>query len=115
MATNKLISRYRRSARDFALGLGVFATAGLADLASPGCFFSTAAHARRFEEEPLSLAIGQSPDAMTAFHTLTRGGSGGHQLMVIATLAVAFATMFALNLWFARHVRRVHVSARRRG
>ena len=66
MATNKLLRRYGRSARDFALGLGVFAGAAMAGVASPGCLFSTAAHARRFEEEPFPPAderVQRCPDS----------------------------------------------------
>ncbi len=111
----KLIRRYYRTARDFVVGLAAFHFAVLAGLASPCDWLSTAAHARRFEEEPLPMASGLISNIVPASPTGSLGWSSTHHAMMFLTLAVAFATMFALNLWFARHVRRVHASSRRRG
>lgn len=108
MKTSKWVRRFAKTVRDFALGLGLFAAVSL-----PGAFslFSTAAHARRFEEEPLPLVQLATPPVEAS--KLATGLSPTHHMMVFVTLAVAFATLFALNLWFARHVRRVHASSRR--
>lgn len=114
MTTTKWMRRYGRSAQDFALGLAAFSTAALTGGAGPCGFFSTAAHARRFEEEILPLVPVSGSETVQAFHAATPAWTMTHQVMVFATLAIAFASMFALNLWFARHVRRVHGSIQRR-
>jgi hypothetical protein len=94
-----------RFARDTGTGLALFATATLV-LAGPSAvlramdidLFSSAAHAApllALSAQPVSLAVADPKVA-------------------IAMLAVAFATMFALNCAFVRHLRRAYVPSGKR-
>ena len=97
-----------RAVRDFVLGLAVFTV-----LALPG----------------IGLCVGGAKDFLgsTALaHSEVRdGGLIGvvlhassspvvAALMTFASMAFAFASLFALNLWLLRHVRHVHAASRRR-
>lgn len=107
--------RLLRTARDFLLGLALFAVVAMTGIAgTPGSsgFLSNSAHARYFEIEPVSPtaamvgAVGQSKGA--------EARALRQHLLAVSSLALAFATAFAFNIWLARHLRRVHASDRRR-
>ncbi len=113
MTTAKLKRRFSRPVRDFALGLTVFAGSSLACgtnwIENTGVL-SGAAQAGRFEEDAISIGA-QVSGAVIAMPGPVLG-SPEHMSMFLS-LALGFAGVFALNLWFARHVQRVHASYRR--
>jgi hypothetical protein len=101
--------RVPRGLRDFLLGLTLFAVVAMAGLAGEpggGGIFTNPAQARFLVEEP---AVGAWVSAGSV--TLR---PPGQQLADLASLALAFAAVFAFNLWFARHLRRVHAGDTRR-
>ncbi len=108
---NKLVKRISRPVRDFLTGLGLF---GFVTTASAtGWLHWTGicsnAQAGRLEDDP-ALFVASGMKAVTA------GASAGsfEQISTLLSLGLAFAAVFALNLWFARHVQRVHASSRRK-
>lgn len=92
---------------DFLLALGLFAAVAL--LACGGDMGAGSAHAADMAwppvfahyDAPLPLALQPQRSAELLSATIAVG--------------VAFATAFALNLWFIRHISRVYVAARRAG
>lgn len=111
MTSTKFKRRFSRPVRDFALGLTVFAASSLAcgtNWMEKSGVLSGAAQAGRFEEqvngEQVFGAVTAMPGAVL--------GSLEH-MSVFLSLALGFAGIFALNLWFARHVHRVHATHRR--
>lgn len=113
--TNLFGSRLARPVRDFLLGLTLFTVVAVTCLAgAPDCggLISNPAQARLFEVEPVA------EDLAVAF-ALSQAGAASmpslaQQFMALSSLALAFASVFALNLWFARQLRRVHAVERRR-
>ena len=106
--------RLPRSFRDFLLGLTLFivvAITGLAGAPTGSGFISNAAHAQYYE---IATATKEMASAFGAGHARLGGDAFRQQLLVLSSLALAFAGIFALNLWFARHLRRVHATDRRR-
>lgn len=102
-STRPLSRRVPRGLRDFLLGLTLFAVVAMAGLAGEpggGGFFTNPAQARFLIEEPAAMGW------VSAGSVTLR--PPGHQLADLASLALAFATVFAFNLWLARHLRRVH-------
>ena len=105
MSISKFVRRYYKASRDFALGLSLFSLVALPGVVS-NCSIFTTAHAKRYEGEQLPLVALPTPDVTAALPQAVV--SGWSQMTVFVTLAIAFASIFAVNLWFARHVRRVH-------
>ena len=114
MNLTKLSRRTKRSIRDFLAGLmlfGAVALSGVVDTTpSSGGWIASAAHARLLEGEPTAMLVKAPPNAATA----TAATSRRQQVMGFISLALALSTIFALNLWFARHMRQAHASYRRR-
>ena len=115
MSQYNLARRLARPIRDFLAGLAVFcaiAVSGMDGTAPAGTgWISSAAHARILE---LDAAVDPSLAPFLAQSTGLDFPAGGiHQLLALASLAAAFATLVAFNLWFARHLRQVHASYRR--
>jgi len=113
MNHHKLARRMVRPLRDFLIGLALFsgvALSGVLDVCQGGVcqggLFASSAHARMFTPEPKSDPGDRSSIEPTS--------PAGQPTLALASLAVAFATLTALNLWFARHICRVHASYRRR-
>ena len=102
MTTAKHARRITRLARDFLLGLGLFAAAALSGIAggSSGNLVDSA-NARLFDASSNIIAETAS------------GGMSLHHVEALVSFALVFASMFALNLWFVRHLRRVHAAPRR--
>lgn len=115
-ATSSTTSRRMpRMLRDFLLGLTLFtvvAMTGLASAPTGSGLLSNPAHARFYQVEPAAqqplAIIAGGGTKRAAPHALAR------QLMAVSSLALAFATVFAFNLWMARHLRLVHGADRRR-
>ena len=109
MNQRKLARRLARPARDFLVGLTLLSAVALCcitDSAPAGTgWIASAAHARIVEPEAavepflvpfLGLPAGLEPAAGVS-----------HHLLALASAAVAFATLVAINLWFVRHLRQV--------
>lgn len=116
MSQGKLARRLRRPIRDFLFGLALFcaiAASGVADRSHRGGLLAGAAHAGWLEE---LVEAPTGPDAR-AVQTAASGpwssASVPHQVMIVISLATAFGLVFAVNLWFARHLRRAHAVYRR--
>jgi hypothetical protein len=111
----KLARRMARPIRDFLLGLLLFAVvagSGIVDMtpASHG-WLTSAAHASRLEIfEPADAMM----QAVAAVEAPAAPGLRIAQISTLLSLALAFASLFAANLWFARHVQRAHATYRRR-
>ena len=113
--TNLFGRRLARPVRDFLLGLTLFTVVAVTCLAgAPDCggLISNPAQARLFEVEPvaedLAVAFALSQAGAASMPSLSQ------QFMALSSLALAFASVFAFNLWFARQLRRVHAVERRR-
>lgn len=114
MTLPKISRSVAQVAGDFLAGLVLFAALvapGLAGSPEPGTgWLSNAAHARydlldpTFDIIDAGMAVPVPPEWIT-FQP---------QVAALMSLALAFATLFAVNLWFARHVRRAHAAYRRR-
>lgn len=88
-------SRLARPVRDFLTGLLIFAVlAGAGVLQPTGAWLTTSAQA-----EVATLA--SAPLAASP-----------HDVVTLICLALSFASLFTLNLWFARHVRQAHATYR---
>lgn len=97
-----------RVAFDFLLGLGLFAF--LTALACGGDIAGLSAAAADMAWPPEFAAFDVAlPPA------LQQTRPAAQHLPALITLGLAFATTFALNMWFARHVSRVYVVARHSG
>ncbi len=111
--TAKFGRRLARPLRDFLLGLTLFAVVAVTGLAgAPDCsgLISNPAQARMFEIEPVA-------EDLAAAFAMGNGvvmQSVSQQFMALFSLALAFASVFAFNLWFARQLKRVHAVERRR-
>jgi hypothetical protein len=106
--------RMPRALRDFVLGLTLFtvvAMTGLAGAPDGSGLLSNPAHARFYEIEPTGpeLAAGY---ALRVASPSQR--SVEQQVLAVSSLALAFAAVFAFNLWLVRHLRQVHAWDRRR-
>ena len=113
--TTKFGRRLARPVRDFLLGLTLFAVVAVTGLAgAPDCsgLISNPAQARMFEIEPvaedLAFAYAMSQANAASMQSVAQ------QFMALFSLALAFASVFAFNLWFARQLERVHAVERRR-
>ena len=105
MRTSKIVRRWMRPARDFLLGMAVFAViaiCGMTDSGGPAQLLGGPAHARFEYPAVVSVELLPTDMPMKAPDTDSQ-----LQLASTATLALAFAMLFALNLWFARHLRTV--------
>lgn len=110
MNQTKLVRRLALPVRDFAAGLSLFllvaaSSAGVAPTSGAG-WIATSAQAHFVKVDNMDGMIG----AILAVPAV----AGPNGLMATLCLALAFASLFALNLWFARHVKRVHATYRRR-
>ena len=109
MINRKIARRFGRPARDVLTGLALFTLvclSSVADRGAPTSLFAGSAHARFLEMQPADgldqVVYGEAPS--TPPH---------RQAAAMITLALAFSTLFATNLWFYRHLRRVSASRRR--
>lgn len=118
MNVNKMVRRWARPIRDFALGLGLYvvvAVSCMSGISSPLEIFGGSAHARLFEPasdvanlaalEP-ELGVDSGSTTHVQFATTT--------LIAPVMLALAFASLFSLNMWFARHLRLAYRRSDRR-
>ena len=113
MRMGKLARRFARPLRDFTLGLGLFAgftlLAGLPSDPSTGLWID-AAHARLLElppELPVLALAGLEPIGLAA-------EAWQPELATTLIFAVVCSSLLALNLWFARHLRRAYAGRRSR-
>lgn len=102
--------RLGRPVRDFLLGLALFvatAASGVIETMPSGTgWFASAAHARLFELAPSDVVLEAMLSGPVSW--------GGPQMLALASMAAAFASVFTLNMWLARHLRQAHASYRRR-
>ena len=117
MNPKKLKRRMARPIRDFLAGLLIFtavALSGMIELpTSATSWISSAAHARLLEAQAPDAGLRQFLVPATGIE-LTNNNQQQQQLQVLISLALAFSTLFAMNLWFARHLRHAHAAYRRR-
>lgn len=110
MTRAKLSRRLARPFRDFLAGLLAFGgvtVSGLIAMPESGAgWLASSAHAGRVAPHTLE-------GIMEVARTIPAGGQQ-HQVLSLICLGLAFASMLALNLWFARHLRRAYVVSRRR-
>lgn len=104
MNSRRALPRVSRVVRDFLLGALLFAV--------------IAAHLAGFDTTGLSAHAAELPwppefATLDAVPPVSLAAGGTVHIPALVTLGLACASLFALNLWFARHVRRVHVSSRR--
>ncbi len=89
--------RLARPVRDFLTGLLIFCVlAGAGVLQPTGAWLTTSAQAE------------------VATLTSARLAASPHEVITLICLALSFASLFTLNLWFARHVRQAHATYRGR-
>jgi hypothetical protein len=114
MTIRKLARRWKRPARDFALGLGlyaVFALSGITELVSSGHLFGSSAQAQLLEASELEAVKAFTADWSTTVQSLAASVELRQRAMITSAMfAFAFASMFALNMWFGRHLRFVHLA-----
>ena len=110
------IRRFAKPFRDFVTGLMLFAVFGLSGFAdrapADSGWITGTAHARYLSAEPPADAR-LEPYLVRQVVADPQPGSQ-QQIMALLSLAIAFSTVFAFNLWLARHVRRAHAYYRRR-
>ena len=114
MIIAKLGSRVPRPVRDFFLGLTLFTVVAVTSLVgAPSChdLLSSTAHARFYELEPVAVDLEQAESVMQMRVGVSHPSL---QHVMMASLALTFAGVFALNLWFARNLKRLHAVERRR-
>lgn len=108
----KVIRRFGRPFRDFSVALGAFTAVtvlSVFDSAQQAGVFGGPAHAYRFVDD------GSSASGLIAAHPAVSSSPGMvEHVAVLASLALALAGILTLNLWFARHVRRVNAAERKR-
>lgn len=112
MARDRLLRRLRQPFRDFILGLGVcaaVAASGIFERGTPQWLFAHSAHAGWESQLPVD-ALFQLDIPLAALAP----DHGPDQLVPMLIAAVVLSGMLAFNLWFARHLRQVAVSYRRR-
>lgn len=110
MMQHKLARRFARPARDFMFGMVLFlaiAVSGVVRTSSSSGLIASSAYAGLLEEEPAAQPQFGAERQVVAPLDMRQ------QAMALASLALAFSTLFAMNLWFARHLRRVHATQRR--
>ena len=116
MKPKKLARRMAKPIRDFLAGLLIFtavALSGMIELpTSATSWISSAAHARLLEAQAPDAGLEQFLVPATGIE-LTNNNQQ-QQVQVLISLALAFSTLFAMNLWFARHLRLAHAASRRR-
>lgn len=117
MMPMKRSRRAARALRDFLAGLVLFVTiaaAGVGERTPAGTsWLAGAAHAQRLIEIEAPADPSLQPFLVSSVRAAPMA-DGRRQLPALVSLAVAFSMLIALNMWFARHVRRVHAAARRR-
>jgi hypothetical protein len=110
MNQTKLGRRAKRIIRDFVVGLVLFlviAVSGAIERGGGADWVAGTAHAGFFHLEP-------HDSVRHGFEAIGAPVKAHQRLMTLFSMALAFASMFALNLWFVRHVRRLHASYLRR-
>ncbi len=109
MTRSKFARRMARPVGDFLFGLGLFGAVVLPSLLeasrSGGGWLASSAHAHLFEIQMMDRMF-----EMAAIAPVSAGQPG---VLAVICMAMAFASLFSLNLWFARHVRKAHASYRR--
>ena len=105
-----------KAIRDFLIGLVLFgslAASGIVERAPIGTsWIASAAHARLLESE--AFDPGLVPFLVAAPSIEVAAGSQ-QQIFALLCLALAFSTIFAFNLWFARHLLQAHATNRPHG
>ena len=112
MARDKLLRRLRQPFRDFTLSLGVFAALAASGVCERGAqhgLFAHSAHAGWESQLPLE-ALGQLDGPLNVLAP----DRGSEHMVAMFIVAVVLSGLLAFNLWFARHLRQVAVSYRRR-
>jgi hypothetical protein len=101
--------RLGRSLRDFVTGFVLFCVVAGPAMLCPESFcavLSTSAQAQIHAAEQMDGShAGLFAGAVAGSH---------HRLMTLLSLGLAFASVFTLNLWIARHIGQVHATYRRR-
>jgi hypothetical protein len=109
MTRSKFSRRMARPFGDFLVGLCLFGAlalpVGLEASQPGGGWLATSAHARHLELELM--------DRMIEMVTVAPVPAAGPSLLAVVCMGVAFASLFSMNLWFARHVRAAHASYQR--
>lgn len=116
MSKARLTRRLVRPVADFALGLALFGAlvaSGVVDWSTPGGLIAGSAHAGWLEEIPKAIA-GIERAVELAGTRIEPAASTLHHWLTVMSLALAFASMFAVNMWFIRHLRRVRTGSRSR-
>lgn len=118
MMHHKLARRMSRPVRDVAMGLVVFSAivlSGVIGTSNPGSLIASSAHAGLLEEEPVPDVQLGADRQLVALHGIQRPiqQHARQDAMALTSLALAFSLLFALNLWFARHLRQLHARNRR--
>ena len=115
MNPKKLKRRMIRPMRDFLAGLMMFtavALSGVIDVPPAGTsWISSSAHARMLVADAPDPALEQFLVPAPRIELIA---SRQQHLLALLSLALAFSTLFAANMWFARHLRHAHAAYRRR-
>jgi len=101
-------SRLSRPVRDFLtafIAFGILAGPAVLCPESSCAVISSAAHAQIQAADQVNGVVSGMLAGPVA--------GGTHGLVTLITLSLAFASLVTLNLWIARHVRRVHATYRR--
>ena len=111
MTTGKFSRRMRRPLRDFCLGLGLFIVVSASGMVNTGpsySLFAESAHAGWLDipADAVDAALDLEAVPGELERTVWRVAETG-------IMAVVLSGLLALNLWFARHLRRNAVAARR--
>lgn len=101
--------RVARPLRDFATGFVLFCL-----LAGPGILGPESVGAVLSMSAQAQIHLAEQMDEATMGVVATVAAGSPHGLITLFSLALAFASLFTLNLWIARHVRQVHATYRRR-
>lgn len=102
MKRSKFKRRFMRPFRDFVLGLGLFAAVAAPGVAGHLCQsgpFGGEVHASLFRPNNTAGLPLSDP---------------AQHVMLLIILAIVSASVFALNMWFIRHLRRTYRVPRRR-
>lgn len=105
---SKRESRLARPVRDFLAGFvafGVLAGPGVLCPEKSCAVISSSAHAQ--------ISAADQLNGLVSGVLAGPAAAGPHGLVTLISLSLAFASLVALNLWIARHVRWVHATYRR--
>jgi hypothetical protein len=103
--------RMNRTLRDLLIGLGVFALVFLAASADgsqgPSSMLAQVANAGEIARAEVVDTLGMIDEEFALSEPVYRGTERGTAMLL---LTLVFSSMVAFNLWFFRHLRRVHAS-----